>query len=388
MRALKNAALIFMFFLGLVNKITPKLNIIIFFTNNKEFNDNNKALLRKIIELGIENKYIIYSFSKDKYKYKNHNKVKYKSTLLAPLYFLFSKYCFYDCGTLKIRPSRNQYVISLWHGVPLKKIGLMLSEQSSKLDRYNDFSKILIPSKLWVETYKKCFGCNDEQIMINGFPRNDFLFHPNFKSLDLLGIPSDNSKTNILWMPTFRASIGGRYKDSTDKQWDLPLFNGFDELESFNNLLKKSGARLIIKIHPYSTLNLNTPNNLTNIFFVKNTDLNKQRVINYEFVSCFDALITDYSSIFFDYLLINKPIAFTMDDFDDYHRKRGFTVSNPEKYLVGKKILNSSDLFSFINSLIKNEDFYLTERNNLKKETHEYIDDQSTIRLLKEIKLL
>src|SRR5690625_2671284 len=209
MRYFRNIILIFLTFISHINKLIPKKNIIIFFTNNQESNDNNIALLNKIIEHKLYKQYKIYFFSKDKRKYGHHKHVTYKGTLLAPLYFLLAKYCFYDCGTLKITPSKNQFVISLWHGIPLKKIGRMLNEQSSKLDTYNDFTYILVPSPRWKQLYKQCFGCTNEQILINGFPRNDFLFHPNATKLQLLNL-NTHKKTNILWMPTFRKSLNGR----------------------------------------------------------------------------------------------------------------------------------------------------------------------------------
>lgn len=388
MSSIKNLVLIVFLALGLINRFLPKLNIIIFFTNNKESNDNNRALLRRLIEKEIDQHYKIYFFSRDAKKYQHYSQVNYKSVFFAPFYFLLAKYCFYDCGTLKIKPSRKQYVISLWHGVPLKKIGLMIDEQSSKLDRYNDFTKILVPSESWKDVYKASFACSEEQIFINGFPRNDYLFSPAFNKLGDLGVKVNFTKS-ILWMPTFRSSIGGRYHDAKQqKKWDLPLFDNLEDLSEFNKYLCEKNTQLIIKLHPYSTLNLETPENLTHIVFIKNINLNRLNIINYEFVACFDALITDYSSILFDYLLVNKPIGFTVDDIKSYEEGRGFTVLNPAKYLVGPKIKNENDLAEFINSVVDDNDSYTEQRKIITHEVHKYADDQASNRLLETIGLL
>jgi len=388
MQFIKNLALAFLLSLSAINRFIPKFRIIILFTNNAETNDNNRALLSRLVHLKVDQEYKIYFFSKDGDKYKHFENVKYKPVYLAPIYFLIAKYCFYDCGTLKIKPSKKQFVISLWHGVPLKKIGLMLGEQSSRLDKYNDFSKILVPSENWTDIYQQSFACTSEQVYINGFPRNDFLFRPAYDKLSLLGINQQCEK-NILWMPTFRSSIGGRYSDvEINKAWDLPIFKTRDQLNEFNAFLAKKNIQLIVKLHPYSTFNLNAPKNFSHIIFVKNSDLNKCGIINYEFVACFDALVTDYSSILFDYLLTDKPMAFTMDDLQGYSDKRGFTVSNPDKYLVGEKIVDIEDFSRFVKLIASGVDEFVTMRRDLKNEVHYYADDKSTERLLKEIKLL
>lgn len=354
-----------------------------FFTNNSETNDNNLALLKRLVEKGYTEKYKIYFFSKDGEKYNNFNGVVYKKTLLAPLWFLFSRYCFYDCGTLKIKPSKFQAVISLWHGVPLKKIGLMVSEQSSKLDRYNDFTKIIVPHSSWSSIYMKSFDCTKEQILVNGFPRNDYLFHPNETLMSKLDIITNHEKI-ILWMPTFRKSTGGRYSDSSiaSAEWDLPLFMNLKEIELFNMSLNKIDVCLVIKLHPYSVLNESKYPSFSNIYFVKNSDLNKNAILNYEFVACFDALVTDYSSILFDYLLLDKPIAFTVDDFGDYSNLRGFSVAKPEQYLVGNRISTSEDLLSFIKTTLAGVDLYSSARERVIKTVHEDVDDGASQRLI------
>lgn len=383
----KRIALVLLWIIGYLNQIVPKFNVIMFFTNNKDSNDNNRALLEKTIEFKLYEKYKIYYFSKDSRKYRHYDEVHYRSTLLAPLYFLFSKYCFYDCGTLKIKPNSAQHVISLWHGIPLKKIGLMCNEQISAFDRYDDFSKILVPSEKWVDVYKKSFGCSQDQIFINGFPRNDFLLENNKDTLTKLKISSKYSHY-FLWMPTFRTSINGRYIDTKKSKWDLPIFSNTSQLKEFNEKLKNNNIGLIIKLHPYSILNINTPESFSNIVFVKNAELNKLGIINYKFVSCFDALITDYSSIFFDFLLTQKPIGFTIDDLKEYSIGRGFNVPNPEKYLVGPQIKNKSDLFEFILKITKGDDPFKEERKELASIAHQYSDNKSTERLLKHVGLL
>lgn len=388
---IKNTKLIAVKSLNLINPLISKTDTILFFNNNYEFNDNNKALLRLLVDLGFDKKYRIIYCSKDSTKYSmQYPTVDFRNTFYAPFYFLQAKFCFYDTGTLKISPTNKQQVISLWHGIPLKKIGAQLNEKSSLLDTYNDFTKILVPHPSLVNIYKASFECTDEQILINGFPRNDFLFSPSSLATNKLNINLENYDLNLLWMPTFRDSIGGRYRDSVKfkQDWDLPLFDSEKELKQLDNYLAETNSSLTIKVHPYSILNEYKLNKTyTNIKFIKNTDLNRLNIINYEFVSAFDALITDYSSILFDYLLLDKPIGFTLDDIESYKSNRGFSFSNPEDLLVGNKIYDKKEFYKFIDDIISGKDTFKSTRKDLKNSVHKFQDSHSTKRLIKYLNL-
>lgn len=379
----KNILLFFFLFLGYLNKFVKKRDIILFFTNNSDFNDNNKALLKYLIRNQFYKKYKIIYSSKDNNKYSDFKEVKYISTYFAPFYFLFSKYCFYDTGTLKIKPSSCQNVISLWHGVPLKKIGIFANEQSSKLDRYNDFTKILVPSEELKKIYLDCFSCQENQILINGFPRNDYLFFKDIKIIEKLKINYKNK--NIIWMPTFRKSLNGRYSDSSyfEQNWDLPIFESIEKLKELDKYLDDLDITITLKLHPYSILNnqIEKFNNFNNINIVSNNILNSKSILTYEFLALFDALITDYSSVFFDFLLTDKKIAFTVDDMDSYNNNRGFTVDNPKDFLVGEKIENITDFYKYIDNFLQTDN-YKKDREILKEKIHKYQDSNSTKRLL------
>ena len=52
-----------------------------------------------------------------------------------------------------------------------------------------------------------------------------------------------------------------------------------------------------------------------------------------------DALITDYSSAYFDYMLLNRPIAFTVEDIEEYRKKRGFVFDNPFEYMPVRRLI-------------------------------------------------
>ena len=83
----------------------------------------------------------------------------------------------------------------------------------------------------------------------------------------------------------------------------------------------------------------------------------------YSLLGSADILLTDFSSIYIDYLLLNRPIGFVEDDFDEYSKSRGFIFDNPEEYMPGVKIRSLEDLKTFLyNTLILSQDLYLENR--------------------------
>ena len=103
----------------------------------------------------------------------------------------------------------------------------------------------------------------------------------------------------------------------------------------------------------------------------------------YRLISQCDAMITDYSSVFYDFMLLDRPLAFTVDDYDVYKNGRGFAVDNPDYLTAGYKIHNKEELKEFIEDLIKNNDLYKEQRNEVNKLVNTYNDGKQCERVLK-----
>lgn len=95
-----------------------------------------------------------------------------------------------------------------------------------------------------------------------------------------------------------------------------------------------------IKLHSYS-----------NIIVLDGNKVKELDVDNYRLMKDADALISDYSSVTFDYLHLNRPIAYTLDDKDDY--KNGFIVENPETLMAGPQLFTIDDFYAFISDVEK-----------------------------------
>ena len=78
-----------------------------------------------------------------------------------------------------------------------------------------------------------------------------------------------------------------------------------------------------------------------------------------------DALITDYSSVYFDYLLLDKPIGFVVDDLDDYRQNRGFLLEPVGRWMPGTRIEALKDLKEFARSVAQGDDLHREDRQDL-----------------------
>jgi len=121
----------------------------------------------------------------------------------------------------------------------------------------------------------------------------------------------------------------------------------------------------------------------SNIMCLTNPELEEKGIHFYSLLKQTDALITDYSSVFFDYLLLDKPLAFTIDDIDSYSGNRGFVFENPLDYMPGEKIKNSEEFFSFIDNCVNGLDEFKSQRLDINDKVNYYKDNKNCERIIK-----
>ena len=285
-----------------------------------------------------------------------------------------------------IKLKEEQVYIQNWHGTPLKKLGYDLTvEGGNALNSLKDlrqkykedaerYTYMVSPSKFVTEKYKSCFNLAENnpnvKIIEEGYPRNDFLF--NFtdndveKIKDSLGIKGN--KKIILYAPTWRDN---QHQSGVGYTYDI----GID----FEKLREKLEEEYIILFRPH--------------YFIANQfDFEKYKgfvydVSDYEEINDLyivaDILMTDYSSVFFDYANLKRPIIFYMYDLKEYAENiRGFYIGLDE--LPGKIIENEEELIEEIINVTKQ--FKYDEKYKAFNEKFNYLDDgEATKRVLDEI---
>ena len=220
--------------------------------------------------------------------------------------------------------------------------------------------------------------------MITGYPKADWLFHPiSEERLLRLGIPK--SGKYIFWLPTFRNAkkqLSQLNENTLSSDNGMPILNNTVKLAKLNDILNKANIVMIIKLHPFQSIESIHVDNLSNIILLTNEKLVKEDVQINQLLGWADALVSDYSSVAVDYLILDRPIAFTMDDVEEYSASRGFVFDNIHDWLPGKELFSSNDFYKFVEEIARGEDYYKEKRETIRYKMHQFYDDKSSERVL------
>ncbi len=274
--------------------------------------------------------------------------------------------------------SKKQELIQLWHGPgAFKKFGysrlIKNGGDIKKVHRgYKKYTKAIVSGEGIRKNYAEAFGIPLDNVYATGFLRTDSFFDKEYikKTKEELyqKYPYLKKKKVILFAPTYRGAPyrnveeGGAYYD-------------FEHLD-FEKLYKelKDDYVFIFKWHPalYNNI-LNHQISLPNLDQYKDFyyDFSEYRDIN-ELLFITDILVTDYSSVIFDYVLLNKPIVYFTYDLEEYENGRGLYYPF-EEYVFGSTAKNSKELISSI----KKEDLMPKKRETFKKKFMSACDGNS-----------
>lgn len=267
---------------------------------------------------------------------------------------------------------RSQIYIQTWHGTPLKKLAhdiLTNTNQTfyrSKMSKsemvksYDDDSKqynyLISPNNFTTQRFQSCFKVKPNIIKEFGYPRNDFLVNLTQDQIsdlkDKFGLPKD--KKIILYAPTWR-------DNSFDKKgytFDLKC-----DFNKWKHYLSKDYI-VIFKPHYLISNKFNTKN-LKDFLYVfdSNIDINELYAVS-------DLLITDYSSVFFDYSILDRPILFYMYDLDNYKNNLRGLYLDIDKDLPGQVVKYEEDLLKIIVNDMHNFEDIKEMRKNFIKNYH------------------
>lgn len=221
--------------------------------------------------------------------------------------------------------------------------------------------------------------------LITGYPRIDYFFQNNDRVKKIVEQQWQFSdyKWIIFWMPTFRRSIAGDLsEDYIQNETGLPIFNSVQSLKNFSAFLKQHNILLVFKLHH---LQADLPvfhERFNNILVVRDEKLQKLKIQLYQFIPFADAMISDYSSISIDYLALDRPIIFTLDDYEQYDKSRGLFPKNAIDYMPGYHVYDQKELQDSILEISDGVDKYKLEREKVIDQYHTYKDGNSSKRVL------
>ena len=284
-------------------------------------------------------------------------KMGYVFYLLKRMYHIAtSRACVIDSYIIPIsilNHKRDLIVIQIPHGMgAIKKVGYQVldkAERSSEvvaeeMKMHRNYDYVIANGPEAGQWYVEGYRIDPKTISLAGMPRIDYLrntkgiINPKLKEM----CPTLDSKKTIVYIPTFRKGEGVKTED---------LINAID-YDKYN---------LIITCHPNNRIVSDNPN------VIISTD---EDVLYHEWIKVCDYFVTDYSSVVFEAMLLNKPIFLYVYDFDEYKKKRGlnldwfkeipqYTSRDAKEVIkmIEKDNYNLSDLDSI-------KDRYLSARDN------------------------
>lgn len=275
----------------------------------------------------------------------------------------------------RLKASGKQLNIYLDHGSHLKN--MVTDGHRCTLD----CDYVTCQSSFFVKYNVEQYTVNREQVIPTGLPRNDELFEDS-TSITRLFPDAEQYRKIILWTPTFRQHDDGKRIDcDVNYSLGLPLFQNYDDVRALDQLLQSENILLVVKPHPMQDLSYMKEINAENIRIIYNRDLSEHKIQINEFMAQTDAMITDYSSIYYDYLLLDRPIAITLDDYELYADQKGFVFDNVFDIIKGTYLRNMDDIKEFIRDVSAGKDPTLEERRQVKEKINDFLDGNSSKRV-------
>lgn len=298
-------------------------------------------------------------------------------------------------------------IIQLWHGTPIRKIVHDCDWQPLDSSRFSlkirlktgllrliwrvvpythvqdNFDRIMVSSEAIIPSFKTAFRMNEEKAVVAGQPRNDCLtgevrfdekFFPELEHLEKL---RREAGILVAWLPTHRAQAGAGIVDF------LTGF-GFDE-NALERICARYNLKIVVKPH----------------FLVKDKVENKlagkkyfelyEPVDPYPLLNRTDILITDYSSVYLDFLLLNRPVLFAAFDYEEYIKHSAELYYDYNEVTPGPKCANWPSLVIALEeaaAAVRGEraDQWQQQRAQVKRRFNTY-DSGFCERLLKEFPL-
>jgi len=368
--------------------IDPDLFVFITTTNN-DFTCNPYALWKYICE-NTKYKTIWHIRNGDVYNFLKKKDIdcvlrgtKEAQNILQKARYIIHNYRYPD------KKQEGQVIVNLWHGSGFKAHDFALSNDVKILEKTKKFAEqddLFCVQNMTDKLYLAAIlFCDTRKIQVTGQARQDCINIAKGKENIARVIPEIKKyKKLILFPPTFRRSsysrVGNYFKENL---FGLPNFNG----EVLDKLLEEHSAAIVVKLHPLEDNNFK----LQDIAFSKHCYLVKERDLLYtdlqtsDILNAFDVMIGDYSSLIYDYLILDRPIIFNVPDKDEYSQKQGFTFHDIDYWMPGEKIFTFNSLLTAIETALTNPEKYRKERREIIGHRYDFNDNNAAKRCLEAI---
>jgi CDP-glycerol glycerophosphotransferase (TagB/SpsB family) len=266
-----------------------------------------------------------------------------KNSPSAVLLSLTAETTFFTHGLFSaVPPPANRLVVNLWHG------------DGPKLPADTDLVRSTVAvagTKLWGSQRAKRFGLPPDHVAILGNPRIDqFTAAPRAEVLSKLGLDPD--RRTLLWLPTYRTASGpyGRSWNTTDNLSTNTAVAAI--VAALGAAAHEASLQLVVKPHP---LDADVYGDL-GIRLLPHKQLSQAGVTLYQLLGAADAIISDVSSVWPDFLSLDRPIGFYVPDLEELQSGGWLNVEDLATLLPGPRIENAEDARQFVEGVAHDPD--------------------------------
>lgn len=280
----------------------------------------------------------------------------------------------------------GQIFVNLWHGsgvkahdfydanLPLQQVNKVLdfSQKTDLLCVHSLDDRFRLSAQLHYDMRKA---------VVTGQPRLDCVKNENGKEnlIKVLGEDIRKYSKFIFFVPSFRANSSCH----SGKFYSENVFR----LDDYDNaklqeFLEEENAALIYKLHPVEQTALKGVcfSMGKNCYEITDNMLFESDIRYDEFLNAIDIMISDYSSIAYDFLVLNRPIIYLIPDYEEYKNQKGFVFYNIDYYMPGEKVYSFGNLLTGLKDNLTNPDKYASERKQVIMQRFDFIDDKASER--------
>jgi len=277
--------------------------------------------------------------------------------------------------------------------MPLKTIGFTEKVIDKHLmNQYEDLGKksyFFVTSDIFKVMMATCFKADYNKIFITGIPKTDYIGKTENDEKIKKYFNLDKFKKVVFYLPTWKSEGVGRKEQTSTEFKNIFYMKDYDE-ERFLNYLQKENILLLMKPHPLDEKYYKEHPELLpksdNFRIIDNEELRNIDIDFYEMFKFVDCMISDYSSVTIDYLILNKPVIFLFNQSEEYVKNRGLILEdNSDILMPGVKVKTYSN---FEKALIDalTVDSFKQKREELLPLIHKYRDFNSCDRIYNVIK--
>jgi CDP-glycerol glycerophosphotransferase (TagB/SpsB family) len=358
---------------------------VILFESYPDFSGSPLEIYNELVKRGYDKKYdliwAVYSTFNEKTNYKiikfHGCNTPEKNNVLRRTKVII------DSNRYIKKPRPDVYRIHVRHGSCLKN-SINYNRDIGPVDA------ILTTSKEMLKCDQKIFPqAIKDKFIITGYPATDKIFSPhNLYNCGFIKeiTGNDNHFAKIIsWLPTYRQH---RFSPNSGSKkifpHGLPLIKNPVEFDKLNEVLKTNNILLLIHPHHAQAKNYKQLADTSNIKFVNEHIKLKYNLANTDILGNSDALITDYSAAYHEYIILNRPIALAIEDLVEYSKSCGFFV-NYLDWIKGDYLLTTDDLENWVTDIAKGIDKSKSEREKALHKIHDNIDNKATERVVEYI---